>query len=304
MLPLEEQINRNRYRIYFLKTLLFSVFMGLGCLVGMVSLGNMMPNFHAGLIGGSIMSLIYFVIVAVVYLRGENIIAKLVKAKAVTREEEPYLYDILEAVSIGAGLPAPSGYIIEEESPNAFAMGRKPDKAAVGLTRGLLNKLDRNEIEMVVAHEIAHIRNQDALLAMFTVIMVGTIVMLGNILQELPLYFTGRGSRSSVGVAFILVLLAIAGLIAKTFAVLIKYAISREREYLADALAVEVGGNPDALISALKKVSGEQVDAGVNRKEGVKLLFFMDPCMFSRKKSGWFATHPSVKERIDRIRGM
>ncbi len=235
MMPIYGQIRQNRYKTFFLFFIFALIFTGLGFLVGMF-----VDNPVVGIISMLAVALILFLIS---YYSGQNIIMSMAGAHPVKREEEPYLYHSIEAVAISAGIPTPRAYIIETEAPNAFAAGSKPDKAVIGVTRGLIDRLDRLELEGVIAHEIAHIRNFDVLTSTIAIVLAGTIIFVSQIMMRGTI-FGGVGRRRSGGRGggILIIFMIIIAILAPFFARLIKYAISREREYLADATAAELTG--------------------------------------------------------------
>lgn len=257
--------------------------------------------------------LISFLIFAVIwtlisYYLSARVALKLNGARPATREEQRYLVNVVEGLSIAAGIPRPKIYLIDSESLNAFATGRDPEHAYVAITTGLLNKLDRQEIEGVMAHEISHIKNYDIRVQTIAVMLAGFIVLISDVLQRY-LWWGGfsssdRERRSSSGYG-IIILIAIS-LFAVLFAELLKLAVSRQREYLADGTAVLLTRNPDGLISALEKLA---TDKKVLRtaSRATAHLFIKNPIRekgIKKKISGLFSTHPPLEERIERLRSM
>ncbi len=304
MMPIYGQIRSNRIKtfvLFFVFTLLFA---GLGFFIGFF--------FDSPLAGVIILLVIAGILFAVSYSSGHNIIASMAGAHPVKREEEPYLYHTVESMAIAAGLPTPKAYIIETDIPNAFAAGNRPDRAVVAVTRGLLNKMDRLELEGVIAHEMAHIKNYDVLAATVAVVMAGTIVTVSELMLHGSRYsaLSMRGSRREGGgaaTAIIIVLMIVVAILAPFFARMIKYSISREREYLADATAAELTGYPEGLASALEKLSGQQVAKGPLDHKALHGLYIVNPALgMKSKKRGrnLFSTHPDTKSRIDRLRKM
>ena len=222
-------------------------------------------------------------------------------ARHFKREESEELWDVVENLSITAGLPMPKIYIIKDPSPNAFATGRNKEHAAVAVTTGLLQILNRNELEGVIAHELAHIGNKDILLQTIVVVLVGFIALLSDIF--LRSMFWGGGDRDNkVGVWLILIGIVLA-ILSPIIATIIQLAISRKREFLADASAALLTRYPDGLASALLKIS--QNSAPLKRANNATAhLFIANP--FGKKGfSGLhrlFMTHPPVEERIKALR--
>jgi len=229
-------------------------------------------------------------------------------AHPVTKEEEPDLYRVVENLSIGSGLPMPKVYVIEDSAPNAFATGRDPKNASVTATRGLLNKLDRSELEGVIAHEMSHIGNYDIRVMTITVVLVGLIALLADLFMRWTWF--GSGSRASNrdrgGSAYaILVIVAIAlAILAPIAAQLIQLAISRQREYLADASGALLCRNPDALARALEKISADP-DPLEEANKATAHLYFSNPLRdHDSFLNNLFSTHPPVEERIRLLRAM
>lgn len=222
-------------------------------------------------------------------------------ARPATREEHRYLVNITEALAIGAGVPTPKLYVIDTPAPNAFATGRDPKHGTIAVTTGLINMLDRQELEGVIAHELAHIRNYDILLMSLLAATVGAIVIISDLLAR-SLRF-GRGGRrrsGGKGGALALALLLVLMIIAPLLATLLRLAVSRRREYLADASAVYLTRNPEGLARALEKLRdyrGEPLRASA----GVEHLFFVHPKgRFNAQHL--LATHPPIDARIQRLR--
>ena len=230
-------------------------------------------------------------------------------AKPIEKKDSPELYRIVENLSITAGLPLPKIYIIQEAQPNAFATGRDKNHAVVAVTRGLLEKLDRTELEGVIAHEMAHIGNKDILLGTIIVILVGVVTILSNIFLRASHWGgMGRGRRDSKGSAGIIFLaLGIAAaVLAPLAATLIKLAISRKREFLADTSGALLTRYPEGLARALEKISADPNPLKA-ANDSTAHLYIQNPFR-GREGSSWFhklfLTHPPVKERIAALRGM
>lgn len=223
-------------------------------------------------------------------------------ARRATRDEQRYLVNVSEAVAIGAGVPAPRMFVIDDPSPNAFATGRDPSKAAIAVTTGLLDLLDREALEGVVAHEMAHVRNYDIRFLSFLAATVGAIV----VLRDLVLRWMRFGRRRSVGggrgQAFALVAVLVLVVLAPIMATLLHFAVSRRREYLADATATYITRNPEGLaraLEALRDYRGEPLASS----EGVRHMFIVNPVARLNGR-GWWSTHPPIDDRINRLRRM
>lgn len=302
LVPVYSHIKANRRRTFFLFLLFSFLFLAIGYVLGLY-----MGDPVAGIISIAVVALIIFL---VSYYGGQNIVAAMAGAHPVKKEEEPYLYHTIEGLSIAAGIPVPKAYIIESDVPNAFAAGRRPDKAALAVTRGLLNRLNRLELEGVIAHEISHIKNMDILVATTAVVLAGTIVFLSEIARRSFWYgrrFQRRDRSAGKGEVFVLLAVIVLALLAPIFARILQFAISREREYLADASAAELTGYPEGLASALEKIAGMQdPDSPLNR-QALQGLYIVNPALPVRGKdlaSNLFATHPPIEKRIKRLREM
>lgn len=230
------------------------------------------------------------------------------RAKEIKKEDNPELYRTVENLCITAGLPLPRIYIIDEAQPNAFATGRDAKHAVVAVTKGLLEKLDRVELEGVLAHELAHIGNRDILLGTIVVVLVGVVVIITDFFFRIAFWgrIGGRG-RNEGQARLILILLALAlAILAPLFANLMKLAISRKREFLADASAALLTRYPEGLARALEKISQ---DSGSLKaaNNATAHLYIISPFRGKEKKS-WlhrlFMTHPPVEERIRALRRM
>ncbi len=228
-------------------------------------------------------------------------------------EENKDLESILEGLSIAAGLPTPKLYQINDPSKNAFATGRNPKRAVICVTTGLIESLEREEIEAVLAHELSHVKNYDTLFAAIVAIYIGTIVIIGDI----ALNSVARAARSrsrSEGAGMLLIVAVLIGFLGKKMAKVLNLAFSRQREYLADARAVELTRNPGALVSALTKLSQDTKMLKKSNRSTAPMYIvnpikslsdFNNPNMPKRRKnfqkSNRNSTHPSIQSRIDEI---
>src|SRR5581483_7563515 len=229
-------------------------------------------------------------------------------AHPVTREEEPELYRVVENLSIGSGLPLPKVYVIEDPAPNAFATGRDPQHAAVTATRGLLDKLDKPELEGVIAHEMSHVGNYDIRVMTIVVVLVGLVALLADFFMRWTWFGAGgRSSNRDRGGSAYAILFALAilfAILAPIAAQLIQLAISRQREYLADASGALLCRNPDALARALEKISADP-DPLEEANKATAHLYFSNPLHDHRSfLNDLFSTHPPVEERIRLLRAM
>ncbi len=233
-------------------------------------------------------------------------------AKEVTKEVHPQLFNIVEEMKISASLPKmPKVYIINDAAPNAFATGIKPEESAVAVTAGLLARLNRDELQGVIAHEVSHIANRDVLFMTFAGIMLGSIVLISQVFLR-SLWFTGggryssRSSRSGGGqIQLIIMIVAIAfAILSPLLAQLLYFAISRKREYLADASAVRYTRYPEGLASALEKISDTSIDLKTANKVTAPMYIVNPLKPKGRKLSNLTSTHPPITERIRILRSI
>ncbi|MFH1387755.1 MAG: zinc metalloprotease HtpX [Patescibacteria group bacterium] len=238
------------------------------------------------------------------YWYSDKIVLKMSKAKEIKHEENPELYHIVENLCITAGLPMPKIYIIEEMSPNAFATGRNPEHAVVAVTRGLLEKLDRSELEGVLAHELSHIGNRDILLQTVVVVLVGMVALLSDFFVRWSFFGGGRkGNREGGQLAGIMVIVGfVLAILSPFIATLIHMAISRKREFLADADGALLTRYPEGLASALEKISQDTTPLKVANKATAH-LYISNPFK-GKKVRKIFSTHPPIEERVNILRGM
>ncbi len=231
-------------------------------------------------------------------------------ARQATADEHRYLVNVAEAVAIGAGVPMPKVYVIDSPAPNAFATGRGPQHASIAVTRGLLQLLDRQELEGVVAHELAHVRNYDIRFMSMLVATLGALLVLRDLVLRWGMWGGGsrRSSRRSgggggMGQGLALVLLLVLLVLGPLVGMLLRFAVSRRREFLADATGAYITRNPEGLARALEKLagySGQRLEVS----EGVRHMFIINPAMELGGEGGLFSTHPSIAERIKRLRSM
>jgi heat shock protein HtpX len=240
------------------------------------------------------------------YWRSDTIVLAMHQAKEVDMKNNPELYRIVENLAITAGLPKPRIYMVPEMAPNAFATGRNPEHGVVAVTSGLLERLDRSELEGVLAHELSHIGNRDTLLATVVVILVGFISLLADMFLRSTMY-SGRkgGDREGGSSALLLIGLALS-ILAPISASLIQLAISRKREFLADASGALLTRYPDGLASALAKIAADSTPMRTANNTTAH-LWLEDPYRIN-KKVGWlhmlFMTHPPIEERIKALQGL
>lgn len=243
------------------------------------------------------------------YWHSDKIILSMTRAREIKKEDAPELYRLVENLCITAGLPLPKIYILNEMAPNAFATGRNPKHAIIAVTQGLLQKLEKSELEGVLAHELSHIGNRDILLQTIIVTLAGIVALLSDIFLRMT-FFGGirrRDNRESGQIGAILMILAlIAAILAPLAAMLIRLAISRKREFLADASGVLLTRYPEGLARALEKISADQTPLQV-ANNATAHLYIVNPFR-GQQLISWFTklfmTHPPIKERIKILRNM
>lgn len=253
--------------------------------------------------------LYFFVIFSILmnffsYWFSDKIVLKLAGAKEAKREEYFDLYTTVENLSITAGLPMPKVYVVIDQAPNAFATGRDKNHAVVCATTGLLSILDKTELEGVIAHELSHIGNRDMLLSTIVVVLVGFITIIADVFTR-NLFFGGHRDNDNKGNGILMIIGIIFSILAPIFVTLIQLAISRKREFLADASGALLTRYPEGLANALKKISQYQKPM-VRQSGAIAHLYIADPkgVPFGKKISGFFATHPPVEERIQALIGL
>ena len=242
------------------------------------------------------------------YWYSDKVVLAMSRAREIKKQDNPELYRLVENLCIASGLPLPKIYIIDEAQPNAFATGRDPKNGVVAVTRGLLERLDRAELEGVLAHELAHIGNRDILLSTIVVVLVGVVVIITDFFFRIAFWggMSGRGrDRGQARLILILFALALA-ILAPLFANLMKLAISRKREFLADASGALLTRYPEGLARALEKISQDPRALGT-ANDATAHLYIVSPFR-GKEKTSWlhrlFMTHPPIEERIKALRGM
>lgn len=294
-----EEIDSNKRRTYFLVFFFFVFVTFLGLLIG-VAYGNQ----YFGLILALIIGLFYFMFS---YYSGSNAILSMTGAHEAFKPQYTHLINTVEGVAIAAGLPhPPKVYVIEDSALNAFATGRNPEHATVTVTTGLLERLNKLELEGVIAHEISHIKNYDIRVMMLASVMVGLTVLLSDFLLRSFLWGGGRRSEEKSSLTAILI---VAGLVLAILSPLIgelmKLAISRKREFLADASGAMLTRYPKGLADALHKIKDDPDPLVDKANRATAHLFISTP--FRKTKGAFtnlFSTHPDINERIKRLESM
>jgi len=296
-----DHISANRRRTWLLM-FLFVVFVA-----GVVELIALALG--GGYIAGIIVLIVAGLFVAISYYSASSLVLSLSQAKEVKHDENPDLYHVVENLCIGSGLPMPKIYIIEDTAPNAFATGRDPRHATVVVTSGLLQKLDKLELEGVIAHELSHIKNYDIRLMTLVVVLVGLVALLADFMLRYTWFGAGRrpsnrGRGEGMAGALILVVAVVAAILAPLAAQIMRFALSRGREYLADASGALLTRYPEGLARALEKIAADKEPLEVANKATAH-LYIANPL---KGHESWannlFSTHPPIEERIQRLRAM
>jgi len=299
-----EQIRANKMKSVWLIIAMGAILFAMGYFLGAAFL----DSFVFGVV---IAAIIWIIMNLTAYYAGDSIFLGMARAKKIQKKDHPKLFNIVEEMTIASGLPKmPDIYIIDDPSPNAFATGRNPNKAAIAVTSGLLRMLNRDELQGVVAHELGHIKNRDILLMIIAGVTVGAIVLIAKWMWIFLILGGGRGGRRGSGggggQAFaILFLVALVFMIlAPIFSRLLYFALSRRREYLADASSALYTRYPEGLASALEKISSStHVLASAN--EATAPMYIINPVhKAGLKASDLSSTHPPTSERIKILRGM
>jgi heat shock protein HtpX len=297
-----EQIRANRWRSVVLTTGMAIILLLIGYLVGLYFFDNAIGGLIIALLVWGIMSLI-------AYFQGDSILLGLSGAHKISRDDHPRLYNVVEEMKIASGLEKmPDIYIIDDPALNAFSTGRDPNKASVAITSGLLAKLNRDELQGVIGHEIAHIKNRDVLLMAMCAVMLGTIVILAWYATRV-LFFSGmaggrRSSRSGGGAIIILAVGIVLMILAPIMAQIIYFTISRKREYLADASSALYTRYPEGLASALEKIAASTAQLK-SANQATAPMYIINPFrQEGRAASNLTSTHPPIQERIRILRAM
>jgi heat shock protein HtpX len=276
----------NAVKTVFLMTLMMALFLFIGYAIG----GNT----------GMTIALVFSLIMNFgSFWFSDKIVLKLYRAKEVNRETAPKFYDMVERLARQANLPMPKVYIINDPTPNAFATGRSPKKAAVAATTGILQGLSDNEMAGVMAHELAHVKNRDTLISTIAATLVGSISYIAHMAGWIFMFGRGGDNRGGAGIGGLVLLI-----VSPILAMLIQMAISRSREYAADKGGAEISGSPLSLASALEKISrGNQMKPVYHSDPATAHMFIINP-LAGGGISKMFSTHPPTEERVKRLRAM
>ncbi len=296
-----DEVAINKWKSYFLMLGFGVIIIGLGYVVGFI--------WGGGDFGFTLMIMIIAFFISIImaltsYFWGDKMAISISHAKPANKKEHAHYINSAEGLAIAAGLPRPKVYVIEDEAINAFATGRNPEHASIAVTTGALKKLNRTELEGVIAHEMSHVKNYDMRLMTITVVLIGVIALMSDVFLR-SLWFGGgnrdSGKGGNLNLIFILIGIALA-ILAPLIAQLIQLAISRKREYAADAQGALLSRYPEGLANALKKIKTEHLDTK-NASKATAHLYFSNPL-----KKGWlnnmFSTHPPIEDRIKRLEEM
>jgi heat shock protein HtpX len=300
-----DQISANRRNSFLLALVVVVLLSVLGFAVGYALTGD-----PAGAIGTTVFAIVVGIVAALgSYFAGDRVVLAASGAKEVDETAAPQLMNVVREMSLAANIPMPKVYLIDDTAPNAFATGRDPKHASIAVTTGLLQKLDREELQGVIGHELSHVRNLDIRFSLIVGVLVGSIALLSDFFLRFT--FWGGGRRSSRdrdgggGLQLIMIVVALVlAVLAPIAARMVQLAVSRQREYLADSSSVELTRNPYGLERALAKISADpEVLEVANR--ATQHLYFTNPIKkFEKRASGLFSTHPPIVQRINRLRSL
>ncbi len=294
-----DEVRGNKVKSLLLVSVFIIVIGVLGAIIGLA-----FGNLFIGLVLAVLFSVVYSL---VCYYSGDSMILSLSGAKLVTKKDYPYLFHTVEGLSIAANLKSiPKAYVIEDSAMNAFATGRDAEHASIAVTTGLLKSMNRQELEGVVAHEMSHIRNYDIRLMMLTAVLVGVVTLLSDFLLRSFLWRRHGDSRDAKQFTIVLIVIGLAfAVLSPIIGEMIKLAISRKREFMADASAAVLTRYPPGLASALRKISKDPDPLIDTANRSTAHLFISTPF---RKSGGFitglFATHPPIHERVKRLEEM
>ena len=301
------QIAANRRNSFFLMLILVAILSVLGFAIGYGTTGQA----GAGLGWLGIFGVIAIISSVVSYFSGDKVVLGVSKARPVTAEQQPQLINVVTEMALAAAIPMPAVYLIDDTAPNAFATGRDPRHASIAITTGLLEKLDREELQGVIGHELSHVRNYDIRYSLLVGVLVGTVALLADFFLRFTFWGGFGGRRSSNDrdgggglQAIVFVLAIVLAILAPFFTRLVQLAVSRQREYLADASSVELTRNPQGLERALAAIAEDpEVLEVANR--ATQHLYFTNPIKkFEARSKGLFSTHPPIVDRINRLRAL
>ena len=290
----------NKRNSFFITVAITAVLIVLGYL-----LGTYWGSSYAGVFIAFFLALI---MALAAYFSGDKMVLAVSRAKRIEKKDYPQLFNVIEELSVAGGLPVPAIYVIDDTAPNAFATGRDPRHASVAITTGLMQKLNRDELQGVMAHELSHVGNRDILYATMVGILVGSIAMMSDFFIRSFFWGGGRRRRDNEGGgaagAILLIVAIVLAILAPICAKLLQLAVSRQREYLADASAALLTRYPEGLASALEKIARDKEVLEVANR-ATQHLYIVNPIKpFEQRARGLFSTHPPIEQRIARLRAM
>lgn len=289
-----KEIEANKRNSVILMTIFIAVIIGLGWI-----LEKAFGDGSYSIVFIAIIISIFSVLIS--YFQGDKIALASTGAHSITKEENSYFYNMVENLCITIGAPMPKLYIIEDSAINAFATGRKPEISSIAVTRGALQKLNNEELEGVLAHELSHIKNYDIRFMMLVAVLVGAVAMMSNFFLRSRMW-RGSDDRKNNAGPIILIAGVILAILSPLIAEIIKLAISRRREYLADASGALITRYPEGLARALEKISED--NQPLQKASGATAHLFISSPFSGKKMSSLFSTHPPIEERVKRLREM
>jgi heat shock protein HtpX len=305
MAQFESLIASNKRNSVLLVILFMLFIVVLGAILGTALWGD-----WRAAIPSIVLALVVSVVMALVgYFTGPSAVLALSGARPISREEDPQLYNIVDELRLASGLPMPSIYMIDTEAMNAFATGRSPQDAHIAVTRGLRERLGRDELQGVIAHELSHVKNFDIRFMTLMAVLVGVVVLIADIGTRAIFYGRRRGGDSKGGGPIMLIIFLVAivlAILAPIFAKLIQLAVSRQREFLADASAARMTRYPEGLAHALETLAADDHEL-VTANGATAHLYIVEPLMARGRRAGGagvWSSHPSIEERVERLRSL
>jgi heat shock protein HtpX len=302
-----QQIRQNKLRSWLLVVIIAAILGALGFFAGYMMTGDA----SGALLFVPLALVVAGLLSAGAFFSGDSIVLAASQARAAGEQDHAQLINVVREMSVAASVPEPKVYIIDDTAPNAFATGRDPEHASIAVTTGLLQKLDREELQGVIGHEMGHVANYDIRFSLLVGVLVGSVALLADIIARMAFWgsITGGRSRrsdssSNGGAAIIMVIGLVVAILAPIFAGLVQMAINRQREYLADATSVRLTRNPYGLERALAKLATDQEPLEVANR-ATQHLYIVNPVKkLDTSSRGLFSTHPAIIDRINRLRLM
>jgi heat shock protein HtpX len=302
-----QQIARNKRRSWLLLLVVTLLLVVLGYAIGVAWTGD--PR--SGLVAIPAAIALAVALSAGAWFGGDGLVLAASKARSVSEADAPLLVNVVREMTLAAGIPMPRVYLIDDSAPNAFATGRDPQHASVAVTTGLLDKLDREELQGVIAHELSHVRNYDIRFSLLVGVMVGSIALIADMFLRVTFWSRAGGSRRSRGdsggnglAAVMMAVALVLAILAPIFSRMVQLAISRQREYLADASSVELTRNPAGLERALVKIAADTEPLEVANR-ATQHLYVVNPVKkLDDSSRGLFSTHPPIVDRVNRLRAL